>query len=331
MKTDRKRIKKNGGAALLWGSAAVCWSLFALGCGGDSGADANHPPNVTVLYVEPENPEPGSEASVIYSVLDVDGDPVRLSWFASGGEVGYDAERGGAIWRVPEEDGWHQVGLTASDGRSSVTKTKDVLVWRNREGDFYPLAVGNRWEYLDGDGNAVAIEVVDTLIIEGSGETSYVLETTTDDPAVDENVSNYAYVGRGESGVEQHGVNAIFGSSDTLLFDPWLPLYRFPLVPGKEWSQRFSVFLPDGTPIGGGLARYRVVDESTAVTPAGAFEHAAQVEERFEWTLDGFKIDTTEARKWLVPNVGIVRIEQTQTRGEQTETRRVELTGYQLQ
>ena len=303
-------------------------ALAAFGCGGN-GVDRNHPPNVTVLYVNPENPEPDSLASIIYSALDVDGDPIHLSWSASAGKIGFDAELGKTVWHTPEE-GWHQIALTASDGVSSVTKTIDVLVWKPREGNFYPLAVGNLWTYLDQDGNEVTIEIIDKIEVENADRFSYVMETRTTDPNVDENVSNYAYVGRVEGGIEQHGLNVIFGSSDTLLFDPWLPLYRFPLIPSKEWSQRFTAYLPDGIPIGTGIARYRVIEEAEVETPAGAFQHAVLVEEDFEWTLDGFKIDRTVSRKWLAPDVGIIRIDQTQTRGEQTEERRVQLTSYNL-
>lgn len=307
---------------------AALTALAALGCGDGGGVDKNHPPNVTVLYVIPENPEPHSLAHLTYSALDVDGDPLHLSWSASAGEIviGEELE---TVWHTPEE-GWHQVALTASDGVSSVTKSIDVLVWKPREGNFYPLAVGNLWTYLDQDENEVTIEIIDKIEIENSDRFSYVMETRTTDPNVNENVSNYAYIGRAEGGIEQHGLNVIFGSSDTLLFDPWLPLYRFPLIPGKKWSQKFTAFLTDGIPIGTGTARYRVIEEAEIKTPAGAFQHAVLVEEDFEWTLDGFKIDRTVSRKWLAPDVGIVRIEQTQTRGEQTEERRVQLIDYTL-
>ncbi len=307
---------------------AALTALAVLGCGDGGGVDKNHPPNVAVLYVTPEYPEPHSLANITYSALDVDGDPLRLSWSASAGEIviGADLE---TVWHAPEE-GLHQIALTASDGVSSVTKSIDVLVWEPREGNFYPLAVGNLWTYLDQDENEVTIEIIDKIEVENADRFSYVMETRTTDPNVDENVSNYAYVGRAEGDIEQHGLNVIFGSSDTLLFDPWLPLYRFPLIPGKKWSQKFTAFLTDGIPIGTGTARYRVIEEAEIETPAGAFQHAVLVEEDFEWTLDGFPIDRTVSRKWLAPDVGIVRIEQTQTRGEQTEERRVQLINYSL-
>ena len=310
---------------------AVCLAALtalAVGCGDGGGVDKNHPPNVTVLYVTPENPEPFSLANITYSALDVDGDPIRLSWSASAGEIVFGEELE-TIWHTPEE-GWHQIALTASDGASSVTKSIDVLVWEPRKGNFYPLAVGNLWTYLDQDGNEVTIEIIDKIEVENADRFSYVMETRTTDPNVEENVSNYAYVGRVEDGIEQHGLNVIFGSSDTLLFDPWLPLYRFPLIPGKEWSQKFTAYLPDGIPVGSGTASYRVIEEAEIETPAGAFQHAILVEEDFKWTLGGFEIDRTVSRKWLAPDVGIIRIEQTQTRGEQTEERRVQLIDYNL-
>ena len=292
------------------------------GCGEDSGLPENHPPNIVNLFVVPENPAPNATAQVRFQVVDVDGDPVTVKWDATGGEVRFD-ENGKAIWYTPPEEGTYTITCIASDGQDTDRKALRVLVWKPREGNYYPLAVGNEWVFRDTKGNTIRMSIIDTIPIEHTEITSFVLRTETTDPGVPEGVVNYAYVGRAydterqEYEIQQHGVNAVFGSGDTVLFDPWLPLYRFPLIPDREWALKFRVFLTDGFPVGEGTATYRVIDESTLTTPAGTFENVFQVEETFTWTIFGQHIDTTVSKKWLAPNVGIVQIDQTQARGEQ--------------
>jgi hypothetical protein len=307
-------------ASVVFGGVAV----IGLGCGEDAEL-ANHPPNVLSLFVVPENPAPGDTVQIRYNVDDVDGDPVQLQWETTGGTISPTG-----LWQVPDVEGTYRITLFASDGRSSDRKTLDVRVWQPRPGNYYPLAVGNQWVFEDERQNTIHFRIIDTIRIEHTNITSYVLEVETSDPAVEKGVTNYAYVGRAKDGIEQHAVNVIFGSPETLIFDPWLPLYRFPLMPGKTWAAKFKGKLPDGFFIGEGTARYRVVDESTLTTPAGTFEHVFQVEEVFRWTLIGQTLDETVSRKWLAPDVGIVRLDQEQTRGGQTQRTRAQLVSYSL-
>lgn len=306
--------------------ACVTAVLLLPGCGDD--VQSNTAPNILVLVTEPEYPAPGEAVAIRFDVLDLDGDRVRLSWELTGGEVF--VEDGRYFWRAPDEEGQHQITLRANDGQDVDGKTVDILVWRPREGNYYPLAVGNKWVYVDENDETVEIEVVDTIEIENEDITSYVLQTSTTDPGVPDGVVNFSYVGRINDGINQHAVNVIFGSGDTLIFDPWLPLYSWPLIPGREWSTQFKARVQDGFFVGEGTAKYRVIDESTMTTAAGTFEHVFQIEETFKWTLFDQELDTTVVRKWLAPNVGIVKIDQTQTRGEQTQRTTAEIISHDL-
>lgn len=301
--------------------------LWIFGCGGDDEI-VNHTPNVLSLTVTPENPAPGDVVPLHYNVEDVDGDPVTLRWEVTGGSVA--VKEGIPYWVVPDVEGTYRITLFATDGKAHDAKSLDVLVWKPRAGNYYPLAVGNEWVFLDNNQHIITFRIIDTIQIEHTNRTSYVLETTTNNPAVPENVSNYSYLGRVRDGIEQHAVNVVFGSPETLIFEPYLPLYRFPLIPGKAWQTKFKGYLPDGLFIGEGKASYRVVDESTVTVPAGTFEHVFQVEETFEWTLIGQQLDRTVSRKWLAPDVGIIQFDQEQTRGGQTERIRAELVSWNL-
>ena len=68
---------------------------------------------------------------------------------------------------------------------------------------------------------------------------------------------------------------------------------------------------------------------STTV-PAGAFEHVFSVKETFEWQLLSEKLDETVSTKWLAPNVGMVMIEQEQTRGGQTVPSKLRLESFKV-
>ena len=288
---------------------------LVVGCGDDTGGGGNHAPNIVSLSVDPKYPAPGETATIRLSVIDVDNDPVRISWDTSGGNVTIDEGR--SVWHVPLEVGTFKITCIASDGVDSHSKSINVRTWTPRPGNYYPLAVGNQWIFVDENENTITMSLIDTIPIEHTDITSYVLQTVTTDPGVPEGVSNYAYIGRIENGIDQHGLNVVFGSAETMVFDPWLPLYRFPLIPGESWETKYEGFTTDGFYIGEGKASYRVVDETTLDTPAGTFEHVFQVEETFEWKILNQEVDTTISRKWLAPDIGIVMIDQEQARGRQ--------------
>ena len=74
------------------------------------------------------------------------------------------------------------------------------------------------------------------------------------------NVYNFSYLGKeiDENGevkaIIQQAQNVTSGTDGTIMFVPFLPLYKFPLIPGYQWQKQFQAKLtPELFPIGGGL------------------------------------------------------------------------------
>ena len=59
-----------------------------------------------------------------------------------------------------------------------------------------------------------------------------------------------------------------------------------------------------------------------------------QVQESFQWGFDignqDFPLDITVVKKWIAPDVGIIKFTQSQTRGELTVDTVFELDSYKL-
>jgi hypothetical protein len=300
--------------------------LFALlsGCGEDA---ENLPPQIFSIEPSSDVLPPGGEATITAKAGDADGDQLRYTWTVTGGSI----EGTGEIvrWKAPPQEGVYELTLEVSDGSASDTQSLKLIVWKERPGDYYPLAVGNTWIYLDQNGNLLTFKIVDKIKIEGTDEESYILEKTSSDPNL-QGLTTLAYLGKHPDVIYQHAANVAPGSPDTMIFVPWLPLYRFPLVPGNSWGVEFKAKLPEGYYIGEGKAGYEVVDESTLTLPAGTFEHVIQVKETFTWELIGQTLDETVSRKWLAPDVGIVKVVEEQTRGGETVTNTLELLSYEI-
>ena len=146
----------------------------------------------------------------------------------------------GALWRAPETERKYQIEVIVSDGEKTTTSTLDIQVWRIRPGNYYPLAVGNTWHYRDEKGSKITFEIRDTIQIQQAGGKtieSFVLQKSSMDEGL-ENIVNYSYLGprlddKGEvSGIVQHAQNTTSGTGDTILFEPFLPLYQFPADSG---------------------------------------------------------------------------------------------------
>ena len=125
------------------------------------------------------------------------------------------------------------------------------------------------------------------------------------------------------------------GRKTQFCLKPFLPLYQFPLIPGEKWNVNFQAKLvPELFPIGGGLDEFEVLSEETLTVPAGTFEHVFQVQESFRWGFDignqDFPLDLTIVKKWIAPNVGIIKFTQSQTRGELTIDTVFELESFKL-
>ena len=321
----------------------ICMLSIMIGCGIDESETANLAPVITVFAVDSEVVYPGAEVSIKFRAADLDNDPLIYTWSASHGEI--EGDETGAIWNAPEEEIKSQIQVTVSDGVKSTTNTLDIQVWRGRDGNYYPLAVGNIWRYRGADGTLVTFEIIDTIQIEledGGTIESFVLQKTNSGRDL-ENIVNYSYLGNetdasGEvTTIVQHAQNTTSGTEDTIVFDPYLPLYEFPLFPGKKWEVKYIARLVDDTlPIilGGGIDEFEVRFEDSVTVPAGTFMDVFEVEESFQWSLQteehNFDIDITVAKKWVAPDVGIIKFTQEQTRGGLTVATVYELESYEL-
>ncbi|MDE0315998.1 MAG: hypothetical protein OXM61_13915 [Candidatus Poribacteria bacterium] len=321
----------------------LCFFLMTvvIGCGTDESGPKNLAPVISVFEAESEIVPPGEQVSIQLRAIDLEHDILTYSWSASDGEIKGDAS--GAIWNAPETERKYQIQVTVSDGEKTTTSTLDIQVWRIRPGNYYPLAVGNIWRYRDAEGTQITFEIIDTIPIQlegGKTVESFVLQKSSTEEGL-ENVVNYSYLGNtlneeGEvSGVVQHATNVTPGSEDTMMFFPFLPLYKFPLITGEKWRVRFEAKLvPELFPLDSGIDEFEVLSEETVTVPAGTFENVFQVQESFHWVYDpdvlDFSIDTTVAQKWVAPDVGIIKFTQSQTRVGETVESEFELESYEL-
>ena len=321
----------------------LCFLLISVGfgCGGDESFDTNRAPSIITFEAGSDIVDPGSEVPIHLVARDLENDVLSYTWSVTGGELTENAS--GALWHAPETERKYQIQVTVSDGENNTTSTLDIQVWRTRPGNYYPLAVGNIWHYRDAEGSEITFEIIDTIQIQRTGrETieSFVLQKSSTAEGL-ENIVNYSYLGpyldeSGEvSGILQHAQNTTSGTKDTILFEPFLPLYQFPLIPGEKWNVNFQAKLvPELFPIGGGLDEFEVLSEETLTVPAGTFEHVFQVQESFRWGFDignqDFPLDLTIVKKWIAPDVGIVKFTQSQTRGELTVDTVFELESFKL-
>ena len=314
----------------------IAISLFLiLGCSESERAD-NFAPRISIFEAVSDIVEPGTPVGITLKAVDIDGDKLSVEWYATGGTIeGNDL---GATWTAPEEEKKYLIEVTVSDGRKTTTSTIDIRVWRTRPGDYYPLAVGNKWNYRDDQGNRVIFEIVDTIDIQVTKDRivkSYVLQKSSPDEGL-EGLLNFSYLGHKiengvVKGIFQHAQNVASGTEDTILFSPFLPLYNFPLIPGNQWQTSFQAKLtPELFPIGGGVDEFEVISEETLTVPAGTFESVFQVQESFKWSIFDHPLDITVVQKWLAPNVGIVKFTQSQTRDDITVNVEFELESFEL-
>lgn len=296
--------------------------LLTVGCGGDESGGINLAPQILVFEVDSDIVEPGSQIPITIEVADLEGDPINYQWAATGGAIRGDSM--GALWTAPEQERKYQIELSVSDGEKTSTSTIDIQVWRTRPGNYYPLTVGNTWTYRDDEGNRIIFAIVDKIQIHLSEDElfdSYVLEKSSTDENL-ENIKNYSYIGQNFNedgvvvGIVQHAQNIASGTDGTMLFLPFLPLYNFPLIPGSKWATSFQAeIVPERLPLGNGLDEFEVLSEETVTVPAGTFSNVFQVQESFRWTFfDVQDLDVTVVKKWLAPDVGIIKFTQQQTR-----------------
>ena len=328
---------------IVWILISILFSIAMAGCGNDEDVSRNRnfAPVISVFETDSEIVPPGTEVTIRLQADDLDNDIITYDWFAADGEISGDES--GAIWIAPDTEKKYPIQVTVRDGANATTSTIDIQVWRGREGNYYPLAVGNKWTYRDAEDTEIIFEIIDTIQIQlADGKTveSYVLEKTNTAEEL-ENVADYSYLGPeldedgNITGILQHAQNITPGTEDTIMFVPFLPLYKFPLIPGWKWNVNFQAKLvPELFPLDYGKDEFEVLSEETVTVPAGTFENVFQVQESFHWIFDlegpDFDLDITVANKWLAPDVGIIKFTQTQIRGGMPVEAEFELVSYEL-
>lgn len=324
-----------------WKIFSVLFLVIAMGCGEEDPSRTNTAPHILTFEAESDIVTPGTAVRIHLEAGDLENDILSYTWSATEGRL--IENTAGAIWHAPQTERKYQIEVTVSDGENATTSTLDIQVWRTRPGNYYPLAVGNIWHYRNDSGSEITFEIIDTIQIQRAGGKtveSFVLQKSSMDEGL-ENIVNYSYLGplldeNGEvSGIVQHAQNTTSGTGDTILFEPFLPLYQFPLIPGEKWDVNFQAKLvPELFPLGSGLDEFEVLSEETVAVPAGTFENVFQVQESFRWGFDignqDFPLDITVVQKWIAPDVGIIKFTQSQTRGELTVDTVFELDSFKL-
>ena len=324
-----------------WIFLCFFFTTVITGCDIDEPGNKNFAPVISVFEAESEIVPPGEQVSIRLQANDLENDILTYTWSAAYGEI--EGSASGAIWTAPETERKYQIKVAVSDGEKTTTSTLDIHVWRIRPGNYYPLAVGNIWRYRDAEGTQIIFEIIDTIQIQlKGGETveSFVLQKSNTAEGL-ENIVDYSYLGNtideeGKvSAVVQHATNVTPGSEDTMMFVPFLPLYKFPLIPGWKWRVNFEgKLVPELFPLGGGIDNFEVLSEETVTVPAGTFENVFLVQELFQWGFDignqDFSLDTTVVQKWVAPDVGIIKFTQSQTRDGVTVETELELESYEL-
>lgn len=300
-------------------TCALILLLLIIGCG----EDEQSPPIIFSLTANPKIVSPSEASTITVEAGDPDKDKLLYQWTAENGKI---IGEGKTIkWESPDKEGKYEITVTVSDGINSVNKKIYLRVWTPRPGDYYPLAIGNKWVYKDKKDNIITFEVIDTIDI--SGTKVFVKRTTTSNI---EDATNYSYISKGKDIINQHAVGGSSAGDDTLIFTPILPLYKFPLIPDESWDIEFQVNVPDGFFVGNGKAIYKVLSEEDITVKAGTFNHVFQVEEDFVWEIFGQQLDHTISKQWLAPNVGIIKFINEQTRGGETFITEAELESYSI-
>ena len=330
------------------------WLVIITSCG-DENTDLykNYAPKIKLLEAESNIVEPESKLTIHLETYDIENDPMLFHWSSTGGTIQGDGN--GATWIAPQEERRFQINVNVSDGNKSTDGSLIIQVWKTRLGDYYPLSVGNIWTYgdINNKKNKIVFEIIDKIQIQVEKNhtvPSYVLskydpnlpeyDPDLDDPANPDQkwrIHNFSYLGRNIDDnrkpieILQYAQNVTSGTEDTIMFVPFLSLYRFPLIPGNRWQQSFQAKLtPELFPIGGGLDEFEVISEENLTVPVGTFHSVFQVQESFSWKLFNQDLDQTIVQKWLAPDVGLVKFTQIQTRGETTVEVNFELESFEL-
>ena len=143
--------------------------LLVLGC-----SEETEPPIIFSVTAEPDIVSPGETSTITVKAGDPDRDDISYVWTAEDGQIQGSGKT--VTWLSAETEGKYVLTVTVSDGTESASQTVDIWVWKPRQGDYYPLEVGNMWTFKDTEGNTIDFEIIDTIDI--SGTTAYVKQIT---------------------------------------------------------------------------------------------------------------------------------------------------------
>ena len=291
-------------------------ALLSSGCGEDPQA-----PIIFSITADPEMILPGETSTVTVKAGDANKDDLLYEWEVSDGGIAGDGET--VAWESPETEGKYELTVTVSDGSDSASATVTIRVSR----DYYPLAIGNKWTYKDGDGNIIDFEIVDNINIEVLGVDVFVKQMTISDL---EEAANFTYINLGSDGIYQYGMGGSNAGGDTITFSPELPLYKFPPISRESWEAEFDVKLEFGYFVGNGVSVYQVIAKEELTVEAGTFQNVFHIKEDFTWELDGNQLDHIITHHWLASDVGIIKFTQEETIGGQVIITEATLQSYSL-
>lgn len=295
--------------------------LLATGCG----EEESRPPVIFSITADPDIVSPGGTSSITVEAGDPDKDEISYTWTALAGSI---QGKGKTVtWKAPENEGRYDLTVTVSDGSGSVDGTLTIRVWTPRPGDYYPLAIGDKWTFKDNSDNTIEFEIVDTITIGSLGVTAFVKQITSSSLI---EAANFSYITEDLKGVYQYAMGGSNAGGDTIIFSPELPIYKYPLIPGETWEVEFKIKLPEGYYVGEGTAIYEVISEEDLTVAAGSFRHVFQVREDFTWELLDNEVDHIVTHQWVAPDVGIVKFTQEENIGGETIITEAVLQSYSI-
>ncbi len=188
---------------------------------------------------------------------------------------------------------------------------------RNDDSSFFPLAVGNTWNYVrigvyNVDSLSYTVTGVSTVRILGTAEHSEGFQVFLEETMVSDTLQGFTVINTADTSYIRVTGEGFFGYPSLASTDfGWT--VPFPMVPGMVWMFRTE---PQTT---GELLSL----SATATVPAGTFDNCAEI--RTTWLEGGNMVNTTD----YAPNVGMVRNVCTQGVGQFTSDITSRLTGYE--
>lgn len=158
------------------------------------------------------------------------------------------------------------------------------------EPDYYPLAVGDHWEYKLSPGTKVyASDVTATRQI--NGVTTYAVAIQ----------SAYSFMAKQPDGIYQYGQSDPDQPSKAVIYDPPQLFYKLPFAAEETWE---ATAANDPMQKNGEMVTVsgRCNGFDTVTVPAGTFTNCAHL-----ITDDPRDVPDNQTELWLAPNVGVVK------------------------